>query len=399
MSQTSVRSGRWAGLEAPLEDGVRNGVVPGAAGLVVNRDGAVHDVYVGVTEVGGREPVTERTMFRYASMSKVLTSVAAMHLIERGELRLDTEVVSVLPRFAELQVLDGFDGETPRLRPPASQATVRQLLNHTSGLGYYFTNFAIKRYHDVTGLTTEDGVLESLMAPLVADPGTVWEYGVGSDWLGLVVEAISGLDLDAYLRTHVFEPLGMADATFRPSAEQRARLMAVHYREEDGTLVAGEDILALDPEFCSGGGGAYGTLRDYGRFAAMLLGGGQLDGARVLRPETVELMFSDGLGEIELPPAIYSSDPTLTSDVPFPPFAHDFALGLDVMLEDREPGMRRAGSGGWSGIFNTHFWVDRASGLAAASMTQFLPCTEGPVAEMSERFEQQVYALANRDEE
>ena len=393
MSQTFEQTGRWTGLEAPLELAVRQGVVPGAAGLVAERDGTIHEVTAGVVQVGGSEPVTASTMYRYASMSKVLTSVAALQLIEQRRLGLDQEVTSVLPEFAELPVLDGFDGDVPRLRPPATQATVRQLLNHTSGLSYYFTNFEIKRYHDLTGLTIEDGALESLKAPLVADPGTVWEYGVGSDYLGLVVEAVSGLDLDAYLRAHVFDPLGMADATFRPTAAQRARLMPVHYREEGGMLVAGEDVLSEDPEFCSGGGGAYGTLRDYGRFAAALLRGGELDGRRILLPATVELMFSEGLGEIEMPDGIYSSDPTLTSDVPFPPVAQDFALGLNVMLEDRE-GMRQAGAGGWSGIFNTHFWVDRVAGLAGASMTQFLPCTEGPVAEMSEQFERRVYELA-----
>jgi methyl acetate hydrolase len=392
MPHAGAQSNRWAGLERPLEQAVRAGAVPGAAAAVTGPDGTLHEVRAGVVQAGAGEPVSEATMFRFASMSKPLTSVAALHLIERGQLGLEQEVASVLPEFGQLPVLEGFDGDVPRLRPPTRQAVVRELLNHTSGVSYFFTNADILRYHQLTGLTTDDGILESLKAPLASDPGTRWEYGVGSDYLGLVVEAVSGQDLDAYLREHVFGPLDMRDATFAPSAEQRARLMPVHYREADGALLAGEDILALEPEFYSGGGGAYGTVHDYGRFAAALLGGGELDGARILAPDTVRLMFEGSLGELELPDAIYSSDPTLTNDVPFPPVEQDFGLGLNVMLEDL-PGGRRAGSAGWSGIFNTHFWVDPAAGIAATLMTQVLPCCEPQVAAMAVAFEEVLYSL------
>jgi methyl acetate hydrolase len=388
------QSDRWAGVEETLAGAVSSGAVPGAAAVVADREGVFHEAVAGVVQVDREQPVSVTTMFRFASMTKPLASVAALQLVEQGLLGLDQPVASVLPEFGALQVLEGFDGDIPRLRPPVRQAVVRELLNHTSGLSYFFTNADVLRYHEVTGLTTDDGALESLKAPLVADPGTRWEYGVSSDYLGLVVEAVSGLDLNAYLREHVFLPLGMVDATFSPTDEQRARMMPVHYRGADGALLAGEDILAAAPEFSSGGGGAYGTVRDYGRFAAALLGGGELDGTRILDPATVALMFDESLGDIELPDAIYSSDPELTNDVPFPAVRQDFALGLNVMLEDL-PGMRRAGSGGWSGIFNTHFWVDRAAGVAAVLLTQVLPCYEPRVvSELVERFEGRVYQLA-----
>ena len=380
-----------------LDEAVRTGAVPGAAAALVTPDGTIHTAFAGLHSVDGDTPVSANTMFRYASMTKVLTTVGALQLIERGQLGFDQEVASILPDFGHLQVLEGFDGDRPLLRPPARQATVRELLNHTSGLGYFFYHPGLRRYYEVTGLPLGVGAANSpasLTAPLTADPGTVWEYGFNTDYLGLVIEKISGLRLDAYLRANVFEPLGMKDTTLRPSPEQRARLMDIHRRDAaTGRLHTRDDILAADSGLDSGGAGGYGTLSDYARFACALLRGGELDGAAVLKPETVERMFTDGLGDVPFPTTWTSLDHSLVVDMELPPDEYDFTLGLMVANHDT-PGMRRAGSGGWDGIFNTQFWADRATGLAVVLMTQMLPSGDEGVVGMQMEFERRVYEIA-----
>jgi methyl acetate hydrolase len=379
-------------VEEILNRGVANGAVPGASLVITGADGEAEEATAGTLRIDSDEPVTASTMFRLMSMTKALASVAALQLIEQGKLGLEQEVASILPAFGELEVLEGFDGDTPRLREPHSAATVRQLLTHTAGHGYAFGNADLLRYHELTGAPDPlEGRRAGLKMPLIADPGTEWNYGINTDWLGQVIEEVSGQDLAAYLEAHVFAPLGMSDTTFAPSAEQRARLMAVHSRTPEGGLATAELDLPVEPEFWAAGHGAYGTARDYARFMAALLGGGELAGARILRPETAELMFTDHLDGIPLPEGTKSTMPELTNDVPALPFAQTFGLGLHVFTEDL-PGLRRAGSGDWSGLFNCYYWIDRASGIAAAFLTQVLPFFDASVFEAVVGAEQAVYA-------
>ena len=379
-------------IDALLERAVATGAVPGAVAVVAGPEGVRHVAAAGRLRVDGDAPVTPDTMFRYMSMTKALTSVAALQLIEQGRLGLDQEVASVLPAFAELPVLDGFDGNTPRLRPPARAATIRHLLTHTSGLAYDFADANLLHHLRATGTPPPlSGLHAAIAIPLIADPGTRWSYGVSTDWLGQVVEAVSGQHLAAYLGDHVFGPLGMHDTTFAPSDEQRARMMTVHHRETDGGLVAGTVELNAEPEFWPGGHGAHGTAGDYGRFLAALLGGGALDGQRILARETVELAFSDHLGGLPLPEFMESAVPELSNDIVSMPFAQGWGLGFHLMTEDI-PGMRRAGSGDWAGLFNSYYWVDRTTGVAAALLTQVLPFFDGPIIETALGLEQTVYA-------
>jgi len=326
------------------------------------------------------------------SMTKAFTSVAALQLIEQGELELERPVADVLPAFADLQVLEGFDGDAPRLRPAASQATIRQLLTHTSGLGYWFGNADVLRYHQLSGIPDPtSGKLATLEMSLIADPGTRWEYGTSTDWLGQVIEAVSGGDLATYCEERIFGPLGMSEATFRPSDEQAARMMALHFRMPDGGLVQ-NSLDFPEPEFFSGGGGAYATAGNYLRFARALLRGGELDGERILRPETVELAFSDHLAGVGLPEVMmHSAIPELCNDVPALPVAQSFGLGFHLVLEDI-PGMRRAGTGDWAGLFNCYYWIDRAAGVTGALFTQVLPFYDARIVESAGGFEQGVYA-------
>src|SRR3954462_13546810 len=366
-----------------LEQAVAGGVAPGFGGGVGDRDGVVVEAAAG--EAG------PETVFRIASMTKAMTSVAALRLIERGELALEQPVADVIPSFGELEVLDGFDGDQPILRPPARPVLIRHLMTHTSGLGYWFSSADILRWHELTGTPPIlSGKLASIHAPLLHDPGERWTYGVSTDWLGQVIEAVSRKSLEEYLREHVLGPLGMPDAPFSPSDEQRERMPPLMFRTPDGQLVDAplEDV---EWEFASGGGGGHATAREYARFQRMLLRGGELDGERVLKPETVELMFTDHLQGAPLPEVMESAVPELAKDVPAMPFKQGWGLGLHLLLEDI-PTMRRAGSGDWAGLFNCYFWIDRSSGLTAALMAQLLPFFDDRMVETLLAFEPAVYA-------
>jgi CubicO group peptidase (beta-lactamase class C family) len=379
-------------IDGLLQRAADAGAVPGVVAVAGDRDGTLYEGAAGQLGVDDDRPARVDTVFLIASMTKAIASVAALQLVEQGHLTLEQPVVDVLPAFGELEVLEGFDGDEPRLVPPARQATIRNLLTHTSGLGYWFGNPELLRYHQVTGLPDPaSGSREMFEAPLIAHPGTRWEYGTSVDWLGEVIAALSGKDLNAYCQDHIFGPLGMTDSTFVPSEALRERLMPIHSRMPDGSLALSEFVWPLEPEFFSGGGGAASTGPDYLRFMRMLLRGGELDGERILRTETIELMFTDHLDGLELPDVMTSALPELTNDVPAMPFRQGFGLGLHLVFEDI-PGMRHAGTGDWAGLFNCYYWIDRATGVAGAFLTQVLPFFDGRIVETALGFEAAVYA-------
>jgi methyl acetate hydrolase len=378
-------------IDGLLERAVKGHVLPGVVAVAGDRDGVLYEGAHGLLDVGGEDPVRRDTLFAIASMTKAFTSVAALQLIESGRLELEQPVDEILPAFGDLAVLEGFDGDVPRLRAPASRARIRHLMTHTSGLGYWFANADVLRSHQLLGIPDpSSGKLAMLKAPLIADPGIRFEYGTSTDWLGQVVEAASGSDLASYCEEHIFAPLGMRDATFSPSEEQTARRMALHVRTPDGGLLP-TPLEASEPEFASGGGGAYATGPDYLRLMRALLRGGELDGERVLRPETVELAFSDHLQGALLGEVIRSAVPELTNDIPILPIAQGWGLGFHLVLEDL-PGMRRAGSGDWAGLFNCYYWIDRAAGVAGALFTQVLPFFDERIVQTAAGFELGVYA-------
>src|SRR3954452_8701817 len=245
-------------IDELLEGAVAGGVVPGIVAVIGNRDGVVVEA-----DAGESGP---DTVFRIASMTKAMTSVAALQLVERGELALEQPVADLIPSFGNLQVLEGFDGDVPYLGPPKSPVLLRHLMTHTSGLGYWFSSAEILRWHEITATPPIlSGKLESLHAPLLHDPGERWTYGVSTDWLGQVIQRVSAKTLEEYLRENVWGPLDMPDATFYPSDEQRERMPALMFRTPDGGLVQAplEDV---EWEFASGGGGAQ---RDGARLRAL----------------------------------------------------------------------------------------------------------------------------------
>ena len=366
-------------IRALLDGAVAKGAVHGISALVVDRNGALFHHAAG--------EAAERTLFRNASMTKAVATTGALQLVEQGRLDLDATVASILPEFGQLQLLEGFDGDSPRLRAPASQATVRQLMTHTAGLGYFFSNEKLLRYLALTGAPSPlSGEKRSLSAPMVNDPGTAWEYGVNTDWLGLVVEKISGQSLGSYLQQHVYRPLGMSESSFAPSAEQRARLLRVMQRQDDGTLVPSLYDLPLNPEWDAAGHGSYGTIQDYGRFVTAWLN----DGAGVLKPATAQMALRNHIGSIVLPEMMKSAVPDLSNDVPGLPVPQNWGLGFHLTQADL-PGMRSRGTGDWAGLFNSFYWIDRSKGVGGVLMTQVLPFFDMPVIETLMGFEMAVY--------
>ena len=366
-------------IRALLDGAVAKGAVHGIAALVVDRNGALFQHAAG--------EANERTLFRNASMTKAVATTGALQLVEQGRLDLDATVESILPEFGQLQLLEGFDGDTPRLRAPASQATVRQLMTHTAGLGYFFSSEKLLRYLALTGEPSPlSGEKRSLSVPMVNDPGTAWEYGVNTDWLGLVVEKITGQSLGSYLQQHVYGPLGMTDSSFAPSAEQRARLLRVMQRQADGTLAPSVHDLPATSEWDAAGHGSYGTIQDYGRFVQAWLN----DGAGVLKPATAQMALQNHIGAIKLPELMKTVEPELSNEVPGLPVPQNWGLGFHLMQADL-PGMRSQGTGDWAGIFNSYYWIDRNKGIGGVLMTQLLPFFDMPVVETLMGFEMAVY--------
>lgn len=371
------------GMDRLLSSAVDDGTFRGVAAIVVDGDGVLYEGTAGEARL--------HTMFRNVSMTKALATTGALQLVEQGRLELEAPVESILPQFGELQVLTGFDGDTPRLRPPQRKATIRQLATHTSGCGYFFTNENLLRYAKLTGLPSPlTGLKASLMGPLAHDPGVQWEYGVGTDWLGLVVEAVSGQTLDVYLADHLFGPLAMHDTTFTPTEEQRSRLMRMAMRTPAGGLVDVDVELPSIPEWAAAGHGSYGTINDYGAFIRAMLNDGALGSTRILNADTVALAFTDHIQGIPIPEVIRSADHTVTNDVRLS-VPQGWGLGFHLLNEDI-PGMRSAGTGDWAGIFNCYYWIDRTAGVGAAIMTQVLPFFDAAIVEVLRAFEAAVYA-------
>jgi CubicO group peptidase (beta-lactamase class C family) len=334
-------------------------------------------------------------VFRIASMTKAITSVAAMQLVERGKLDLDADAGEVLPELRDPHVLEGFDAESgePSLRPAAAPITPRQLLTHTSGLAYDIWSPEIVQYTERMGVPSIfDGGAGHLDVPLIHDPGTRWCYGIGTDRLGQIVERVSGLRLDAYLRQHVSGPLGMPETDFVVTESKLSRVPAVFARLEDGSLTLSPESFAARTQvsFCEGGGGLVSTALEYLRFLRVILGGGELDGTRILARETVELMSQNQIGGLEQE-ILRTAMPPISNDVDIlPGMVKKWGLGFMINTEPIE-GRRAAGSLAWAGIFNSYFWIDCASGVCGVLLTQILPFFDREVVSLFEDFERAVY--------
>ncbi|RAI58784.1 serine hydrolase domain-containing protein [Roseicella frigidaeris] len=384
-----------AAIDQVLREAVERGAVPGVVALAADRDGPIYEGAFGRRSLDAAAPMTPDTVFWIASMTKAVTSVAAMQLVEEGRLALDAPLGPLLPGLAAPQVLEGFAADgTPRLRPAQRPITLRHLLTHTAGFAYNTWNADIGRYMQATGLPApRSGKLASLAAPLVREPGERWEYSIATDWVGRAVEAASGERLERYVFARILEPLGMADSGFVPGPAQRARRAGMHQRGADGRLAPIDFALPEAPEFFGGGGGLLSTGPDYLRFLRMLLGGGRLDGARVLRPETVAEMGRNQIGGLAFQP-LRSVLPAISGDCdPFPGTPCRWGLGF-LINEADIPGRRTAGSLAWAGLGNTWFWIDPRRGIAGLLLTQILPFADPAVLDLFAGFETAVYQVA-----
>ncbi len=369
--------------------------VPGVVALAANRDGTLYQGAFGKRSLAGTAPMTPDTVFWIASMTKAVTGVAAMQCVERGRLSLDQPAGEILPRLAEPQVLEGFDADgQPMLRPARRKITLRLLLTHTAGFVYDPCNAKLNRYAQATGLPpARSGRLASLAAPLAFEPGERWEYGINIDWAGRMVEAVSGQDLDAYMRDNIFVPLGMHDTGFMPSDEQIARAAQTHARKADGSLEPLPAVRPARPEFFAGGGGLFSTGPDYLAFLRMLLNGGTLNGAHILQPATVALMARNHIGELNVQP-MKTQSPTMSNDAEFfPGMVKKWGLTWLINAED-VPGGRSAGSLAWAGLRNSYYWLDPKRRVAGVLLTQVLPFADPTVLSLLDEFERAVYRTA-----
>ena len=380
-------------IDAVLGEGIVGGAAAGIVAGATNADGDIYLGGFGERVAGGGDEMTPDTVGWIASMTKAITGAAAMQLVEQGRLDLDAPASEVVPQLGAVPVLEGFDDDgSPRTRPARGAITLRHLLTHTSGFTYDIWNEPMVRYQEATDTP---GIIECrdacLTTPLTFDPGERWDYGIGIDWAGKMVEAVSGKKLGAYLEDHLLGPLGMGDTAFRITDEMRSRLAKIHMRGEDGSLAPQMELeIPQDPEFEMGGGGLYGTVGDYLRFIRLILNRGRANGEQLLAPETVDMMSRNQMGEnrvCELKTAI----PPFSNDAEFFP-GMPKTWGLTFMINTEEaPTGRSAGSLGWAGLANSFFWIDPAKGVGGAYLTQVLPFIDAKAFPLYLAFEQAVY--------
>ena len=380
------------GIDTILSQAVGAKSVPGVVAVAATERGVVYEGAFGQREVGKPAPMTLDTVVWIASMTKAITATAAMQLVERGKLSLERPASEVVPEIGAARVLEGFDAAgQPRLRAPKRPITLRDLLTHTAGFSYEIWNTSIAQFQQVTGtpgITTCTNA--ALGTPLVFDPGDKWEYGINIDWVGKMVEAMSGQKLDRYFQDNIFGPLGMTDTSFKLSASQRARLASVHQRGADGALAPIEFGLPENPEFLMGGGGLYGTAGDYLTLCRMILQDGALNGAQVLRRDTVALMAQNHIGALEIG-VFKTAIPPLSNDVElFPGMSKKWGLSFLINTETAPTG-RSANSLAWAGLANTYFWIDRAKRVCGVFLSQLFPFYDGIAIDLFGKFEAAVY--------
>lgn len=386
---------RNARLDAQMRQLVEGRSTPGIVALVLQDGRPVYSRAVGSREPGGQAPINADDVFRYASMTKPVTSVAAMILVEEGRIGLDDPVDKHLPQFGSLRVRQADGSLVAASRAP----TVRELLTHTAGFSYNFMNRpgTVEAYREakvVDGLsdpevTTEEAMRRLAAVPLAFQPGAEWHYSLATDVLGAVVEKATGRPLGSFVAERIARPLGLESWVFRATPGMRERFLSVT-RPAQGTgglgtgfvpVAAAERVpfpatkgeALLDPTrafsataYHSGGAGMSGSVQDYARFAQMLLNGGELDGARILRSDTVRQMTGNQTDA--LPVSLRGT-------------GWGFGLGVSVVM-DPNAGKTKlpAGSYGWGGIYGTQFWVDPQNRVVGVVMTQTAIIGSGPIA-------------------
>lgn len=383
-------------IDQHLRQQADTGEIPGVVAIAATGSDIVYQGAFGRRDLAKPEPMTPDSVFWIASMTKAITAAGAMQLVEQGKLSLDEPIGRLLPELAAPQLLDGFDADgNPRLKPASNPITLRHLLSHTSGLCYDMWNADMVAYRGKFGVPPITSCRNAaLQAPIMAEPGSRWEYGIGLDFVGKAIEAASGMRLDAYLHDHVLAPLGMTDTAFRIGEAQRARLVAMHVRGPDGALAPIRFELTQEPEFHMGGGGLYGTAPDYIKFTRMILNHGRGNGNEILKPETVALMSQNHIGDLCVG-KMSSAIAFATNDVDLYP-GMDKKWGLSFLINSAEtPEGRSPGSLAWAGLANTYYWIDPTRDICGVILMQVLPFADAKCLAAFSDFERGVYAGLN----
>lgn len=386
LAAPSLKPTRGGSIDSALQASIGAGAIPGVVAMAANERSVLYEGAFGVRHGAGQARMSTDTIFRIASMVKLLTSVAALQLVEQGRLRLDEPAADVDPALASVPVLAGFDAKgAPQLHPAEKPLTLRHLLSHTSGFSYLLWDPKVVRY-----LKAARGDKALPRMPLMFEPGAKWAYGGSLDRVGRMVEIASGKGLDRYFRDHITGPLGMNDTAFALDARQRAREAGLHVRDGGGKLRPQPQEKPVERKVFSGGGGIYSTAPDYLALLQALLNGGSLRGARILLPETVAMMSANQIGNLEAG-ILRTTNPALSNDVDFFPGTH-LRWGLANMINlDPVANGRRAGSLTWAGLFNTYYWIDPAKRVAGVLMMQILPFADHEALKVYRQFEHGVY--------
>src|SRR5262245_5681780 len=352
-------------LSTLLKSATDRGDVPGVVVAVVNKDGVLYNEAFGKSSTLRNTPMTKDTIFNMASMTKPITSVAIMMLVDEGKLRLDDEVAKYLPKYKDPVVISKFNeaDASYETRPAKRPITIRHLLTHTSGIGYGFASPMLTKIIEKTKKTELD-------LPLLFDPGEGWAYGASTRVLGQVVEAISGQTIDAFLESHILSPLGMHDTSYLVPTAKYARVVAVNRRGNDGKFVE-QPVPDKIPATVQGDGGLYGTPGDYGLFLRMLLNRGTLNGKRIISEKSAAAMLKSQTGNVVVKEQ-RSANQALSRNFPLGAGKDKWGLGFQLAA-DRQPNRRSPGSGTWAGIFNTHFFIDPVKQIGVVVMMQTLP--------------------------
>ena len=381
-------------IDATLSQAVQDETVLGIHAVAATDKGVIYDSGFGMTNVEARTPMRNDSVFWLLSMTKAFTATAAMQLIEQSRMSLDQPAAEILPQLAAPKILGGFDAAgRPMLRPAKRTITIRHLLTHTSGFTYSNWSDTLTRYEKATGMpniaTCQNA---AFTAPLEFEPGERWHYGISMDWVGKLIEQVTDQSLEVHFRENIFAPIGMKDSGFLIFSAQKQRVATFANRQEDGNFKPAPFEMPQRPEFFMGGGGAFSTPHDYLRFLRMLLGGGSLDGVKVLRPETVALMMTNQIEGLYVQ-EMHSAQPAISNSFDqFPGQSHKWGLSFDINTQDG-PNGRKAGSISWTGLLNCYFWLDPVSKVTAALFTQVLPFYDARMVSLYGAFERGIYKI------
>ena len=379
-------------LDKLLKSAVEKGDVRGVAAIVSNDKETIYKTGFGISSPDKCQGMNADTVIWIASMTKAITATAAMQLVERGYLTLDTPASLILPQLKSIKVLEGFDeNNIPKLRSPKSDITLRQLLTHTAGFGYDVWHKPIKDFIKSTNMPSRSsGSPEALLTPLMFDPGTSWAYSIAIDWVGLMIEEITKQKLGSYLKTNIFKPLEMNSTGFIINNAMQTKL-ATMYKRENGILRPDPKFqMKQNPELESGGGGLYSTLNDYILFLRMLLNNGSSNNQQLLLPDTIQTMFTNHTGT-DVDMKMCSTNQLISRDIDFFPSTKK-SWGLSFMRNEEATETGRAtGSLGWAGLSNCYFWIDPGNKISGVFGTQILPFIDEKAFPLYINFEKTVY--------